>query len=70
MALPTPNTTPVRHRCFVSAIEVERPDVNRFAALITLRADNGSLLSRMPVVDGSKYRIGDVVWVTISEGEM
>lgn len=70
MALPTPTPKPVRHRCFVSAIEVERPEVNRLAAIITLRADNGWFVTRMSVADGSKYRVGDVVWMSLFEGEM
>lgn len=56
-----------RTRCFVTGIVVVKPDVNRFQSRVSFKAEPGyasSFEGSMEVLDGSQYRVGDVIWVT------
>ena len=60
-------------RCFVISVVVDRPDINRLAGTVHYMQDHGrsigdkgAVTGSFKVVDASKYRVGDVVNVTIS----
>ena len=53
-------------RCFVTAVEVEKPSVNRLQSIVRCRVDNGGLECSFHAVDGSKFFVGQVIWLTVS----
>lgn len=55
-----------RKRCFVTSVQVDKPHMNRLVSTVSCREDNGGLECSFPVVDGSQYKVGQIVWVTVS----
>jgi hypothetical protein len=63
-----PDKVGERVRCFVMRIEAEKPTVSRFCATVHYAADHayeGAPQGSFYTVDGRKYELGQVLWVTI-----
>lgn len=64
-----PQTEDKRTRCFVTSVAVENPDFNRLMSRVHFKADHAygnGFEGSIHVLDGSQYRIGDVIWIEIS----
>lgn len=60
-------------RCFVTAIVVDKPEINRLVGTIHYKQDHGrsegdkgAISGSFSVADASKYRVGDAITVAIS----
>lgn len=66
----TPEVKPTR--CFITKVEVERPDFNRFVSRVHFQADHAlsnGFEGSISVADGNNYNVGDVITVTITKGD-
>lgn len=56
-------------RCFVTAVQVVQPDVDRLKSVVRFQQDHGrgdiGLKGEYIVPDGTKFKVGDVIWATV-----